>query len=125
MKPIALNSEHPTWTRDYWESEAFVGDTNLGYWAWVANELTKDGASEAKIQKQVHESGLPAEVEISVRGGVAEIEKSRGNVTVKIVDYDNIDADRVLAEEQTKEESTKSVSAKKVLDFLAETPPTL
>ena len=31
--------EHPTFTRDCWQTDAGDGDTNLGYWDWVRHRV--------------------------------------------------------------------------------------
>lgn len=33
------DGEHPIITRECWRNEVFEGNTLLGYWDWIANEI--------------------------------------------------------------------------------------
>ncbi len=33
---------HPEYTREFWRHEAFEGDTLLGYWEWVYNQINDE-----------------------------------------------------------------------------------
>jgi hypothetical protein len=37
LEPVDVWGEDPEYTRDGWREDAGNGDTNLGYWEWVAH----------------------------------------------------------------------------------------
>jgi hypothetical protein len=39
LEPADAWGEDPEYTRDGWQEDAGNGDTNLGYWEWVAHRL--------------------------------------------------------------------------------------
>lgn len=95
MKEIDIHSEHPKYSRETWETEAFVSDTQLGYWQWVAQQMEADGSTRARIKSQVHQSGLPPEINIDVRKGVAYIGACIGQAVVNITDHGDHEAEGI------------------------------